>query len=239
MSVEPRPRDQALWGIVASNLVTLAAALWQDWSVLQLMWPFWAQSLIIGWYARQRMLKLVEFSTAGFRINDRRVDPTHETRRRTANFFALHYGGFHLGYLIFLIVMSTTADEAGRIAVTNESTGAVSLIQVGHVHPIDFLIYAALAAGFWHSHRASHREHVAADLERVPNIGTLMAMPYARIVPMHLTIVFGFVLGAGAIWLFVLLKIAADVVMHKVEHRVLQAPVRHLREREKLERPSR
>jgi hypothetical protein len=239
MSVESRPRDQAFWGIVVSNVVTLAAALWQDWSVLELMWPFWAQSLIIGWYARQRILKLVEFSTAGFRINDRRVDPTHDTRRSTANFFALHYGGFHLGYLIFLIVMSTTADEAGCIAVTNESTGAVALIQVGLVHPFDFVIYAALAAGFWHSHRASHREHVAADLERVPNIGTLMAMPYARIVPMHLTIVFAFALGAGAIWLFVLLKIAADVVMHKVEHRVLQAPVRRRTEREKLKSPSR
>jgi hypothetical protein len=239
MNVEPRPRDEALWGIVISNLVTLTAALWQDWSVLQLMWPFWAQSLIIGWYARRRILGLVEFSTAGFRINDRPVDPTDETRRSTANFFALHYGGFHLGYLIFLIVMSTAADETGRIAVTNESTRAVSLIEIGHVYPFDFVIYAALAVGFWHSHRASHREHVAADLERVPNIGTLMAMPYARIVPMHLTIVFGLMLGVGAIWVFVLLKISADIVMHKVEHRVLQAPSRRPTEREKLERPSR
>ena len=37
---------------------------------------------------------------------------------------------------------------------------------------------------FVQSHRASHREHVAADLAGTPKLGTLMMLPYARIVPM-------------------------------------------------------
>lgn len=212
--------DRALRGIVLANAVTLVLAVVQQWSLLQLLWPFWMQSLIIGWYARQRILALREFSTDGLTINDRAVDPTPETQRKVANFFALHYGGFHAGYLIFLWLFSTTADPAGYVMVTGES-GTASPVHVGHVHPLDVVAYLALAFGFRQSHRASHREHVQKDLAGRPNLGTLMFMPYARIVPMHLTIIAGVPLGGGAVWLFVLLKTAADVIMHKVEHRLL------------------
>jgi hypothetical protein len=222
MANDMQPRDDALKGILLTNAVTLIIALWQEWSVLQLMWPFWMQSLIIGWYARQRMLKLQQFCTEGMKINDRRVDPTPQTQRQVANFFALHFGGFHVGYLVFLIALTTTTDSAGFITVTNESMGVASPVYVGHVHPLDFIVYAFLALGFWSSHRASHVEHVRADLGNTPKLGTLMMMPYARVLPMHLTIIAGVPLGGVAVWIFVVLKIAADLVMHKVEHRVLQ-----------------
>ncbi len=216
------PEDHALKGIVWTNVFTLIMALWQDWSVLQLMWPFWMQSVIIGWYARRRMLMLQDFCTKGMKVNGRTVDPTPRTQRQMANFFVLHYGGFHVGYLFFLVAFSTTADAGGFITVTNASSGVESQVLVGHVHKLDFLIYAALATGFWRAHRASHLEHVRADLGNTPKLGSLMMLPYARIIPMHLTIILAVPLGAGAVWIFVLLKIAADVIMHKVEHRVLQ-----------------
>jgi hypothetical protein len=224
MTSAPTSRDQAVRGILIANLLTLALAVLQDWSVLQLMWPFWMQSLIIGWYARQRMLKLTRFSTDGLTVNDRPVTPTPANQRRVANFFALHYGGFHVVYLFFLLAMSTTADTSGYIQVTNESTGQASPVHIGHVHPLDFIAYAVLALGFWRSHRASHREHVQADLGHSPNLGTLMFMPYARVIPMHLTLILAVLLGGSALWLFVLLKTGADVAMHKLEHRLLQQP---------------
>ena len=214
--------DRALKGILLSNAVTLALAVWQQWTLLQLMWPFWMQSVIIGYYARQRMLKLRAFSTEGLTMNDRPVPPTPASQRQVANFFALHFGGFHLAYLVFLVIFSTTADAGGFVDVTNETSGEVSQVFVGHTHPLDVLAWLALAVSFLFSHRASHREHVAADLGGCPNLGTLMFMPYARVIPMHLTIIFGTQIGDGAVWLFVLLKTGADVVMHKVEHHVLQ-----------------
>lgn len=215
--------DLATRHILVANGVTLAVALWQGWGVVQLMWPFWIQSVIIGWYARQRMLKLSRFCTEGFRINNRAVDPTPATRRSTANFFALHYGLFHLVYLFFLMAMTGDASSGGTIQVTNSSTGVTSEVMVGSVHPLDFLIFAVLGVGFWRTHRASHAEHVAADLGGKPNIGTLMFMPYVRILPMHLAIIIGVAMGGmGAVWLFMLLKTGADVGMHKLEHRMLQ-----------------
>jgi hypothetical protein len=115
-------------------------------------------------------------------------------------------------------MMGTTADAAGYVMVTNESTGAQSPVYIGHVDTLDFIAYGVLAAGFWHTHRASHLLHVAADLGRRPRLGTLMMVPYARVIPMHLTIILAFALGGGMVWLFVLLKTAADVVMHRAEH---------------------
>lgn len=53
----------------------------------------------------------------------------------------------------------------------------------------------------------------------------LMLLPYARIVPMHLTIILGSTLAgdsALALLLFASLKTGADVLMHHVEHRVLR-----------------
>jgi hypothetical protein len=50
-----------------------------------------------------------------------------------------------------------------------------------------------------------------------------MFLPYVRILPMHLTIVFGGLLFGGtlALLLFGVLKTAADAAMHSLEHHVL------------------
>lgn len=224
--------DRSARGILAANVLTVAVALWQGWGLLQLLWPFWIQSVIIGWYARRRMLVLQDFCTDGLKINNRAVDATPETLRRTANFFAVHYGFFHFGYLVFLLGFAAGADVDGRVPVTNESTGQVHMLMVGQVHPLDFLIFLALGVGFWFGHRASHREHVRRDLEGRPSLGKLMFIPYLRVFPMHLTIIFGGLLGGGAVLLFGCLKTVADLLMHRVEHRMLQtesvekAPVR-------------
>lgn len=214
--------DHAALGIVASNLLTLLIAWWQDWPLALMLWPYWCQSLIIGWYARKRILALGTFSTEGFRINDKAVEPTPQTQRSTANFFALHYGLFHFVYFIFLLAMSAMSGEPAA------SGGGMPTVppSFDRIHGSDLLLVLGLSVAFWFSHRASHREHVAADLRRVPNIGTLMFMPYLRIVPMHLTIILGMALGDD--WgrlLFGSLKTIADVLMHKIEHRWLQGAV--------------
>ncbi|MFO1426872.1 MAG: DUF6498-containing protein [Steroidobacteraceae bacterium] len=55
-------------------------------------------------------------------------------------------------------------------------------------------------------------------------MGHLMLMPYLRIVPMHLVILFGAARGGGPgmMLLFTALKTLADLGMHRFEHRRLQ-----------------
>lgn len=213
--------DRALFAILGSNALVIVFAVWQDWGVLPLLWPYWMQSLIIGFYARRRILALQDYCTDGFRINNRPVDPTPETARKTANFFLLHYGFFHVVYLFFLVGLTGSAGADGTVAITNETTGAVNQVYFGHVHALDVISFAVLGLVFWHTHRQSHREHVQADLAGKPSLGTLMFMPYARILPMHLTLILAAAFSGGGVWIFAVLKTVADVVMHTIEHRSL------------------
>ncbi len=52
-----------------------------------------------------------------------------------------------------------------------------------------------MTARFAWNHRSSYRRHIAADREGFPNIGTMMFLPFLRVVPMHLTIGLAAALG--------------------------------------------
>lgn len=75
------------------------------------------------------------------------------------------------------------------------------------------------------SHAASYRQNVEADLRGRPNLGVLLFLPYLRVLPMHIAIIFGATRGQGGVatlLLFSALKTAADVCMHSAEHAMLQ-----------------
>jgi len=203
-------RLQPVTAIVLSNLATLAAALIQSWGMVQLLWPFWAQSVIIGLYAMRRIAR-----AAG-----------HDARYPL--FFLVHYGGFHFVYLVLLIALSGSADAQGYVPVNNADSGEIMQLYAGTQGPLDVLIYLGLAVAFWLGHRASYQQHIEADLAHDPDPGKLMMLPYLRIVPMHLTLIFGVLLGgSGTIAFFVLLKTGADVALHHLEHRLLSQTTGH------------
>lgn len=203
----PQKSDPAVRDIVLSNVLTIVLAWWAGDGLLLMLWPYWVQSVVLGFFAQRRIRLLRSFSTDGLKINGRPAEPTPSTRSWSANFFVLHYGLFHLVYFFFLRGFAIIGRTEGLAAID--------------------LVYIAIAsASFVRTHAQSHREHVAADLAGRPDLGALMFMPYIRIVPMHLTIILGGLIGGGVIGmlLFGALKTAADVAMHKVEHRLLQRP---------------
>lgn len=190
-------KDTSVLLLVLSNIFALMLALVEGWSVSELMWVYWGQSVIIGYFNWRRIRLLRQFSTDGLRINARPVPPTRHTQRKVASFFAIHYGGFHVAYLAFL------------------------LAQVGFVTRASVAAVAAGVAVFAANHGFSFFHNLERDLARKPNLGRVMLFPYARIIPMHLTIVFGGHIGAeslGRLVLFLALKTGADVLMHVVEH---------------------
>lgn len=108
-------------------------------------------------------------------------------------------------YFIFLLVFSLT----GMFSSAGEN--ALNSADLKYILPTALL--------FLGNHLFSYFYNRPRDTGR-QNIGALMFYPYARIVPMHLTIILGFFLS-GDLLLFLLLKILADAIMHVVEHRVL------------------
>lgn len=187
--------------LIVANVVTIVCACIFHWPLATLMFPYWVQSIVIGYFSRKRMLSLQRFSTEGFTVNDQPVSPNAATKRSTANFFACHYGVFHLGYLVFL------------------------LPALSQLRALDWLGISVAAASFIWNHAASYRRNIEADRAGTPNIGALMFLPYGRILPMHLTIILGGSLAGDSIYgllVFGALKTAADVMMHVVEHRVLR-----------------
>lgn len=186
--------DSSLWALVGSNTVIIAWALIEGWSLAPLMWIYWCQSVIIGCFWFFKLMGLREFSTRDFKINDRSVAPTQSTKVQTAVFFLFHYGFFHLGYFVFLMAEHKTAFGFE-------------------------LLTAALIFFFYQGYSFFHNQKWL--ITSKPNIGKMMFFPYARIIPMHLTIIF-----ASSAWgqrqslaLFLGLKLAADAVMHIVEQR--------------------
>ena len=189
--------DRSVVPLLLSNFLTIAWALFEGWKIVDVMLVYWVQSVIIGYFNYHRIMDLQEFSTENFTINNRQPEPTPKTKKHVAGFFALHYGVFHAAYLGFFL-----SSESGEITLS--SIGIIACV-------IAFIL----------NHRYSYRFNKERDSQRVPNIGTLMFFPYARVVPMHLLIGMAASLGSDsitALMIFLLLKTGADVIMHMVEH---------------------
>lgn len=207
MSTSEQPKrnpfsDPSLWFLLFSNIATIFFAIIESWNLSTIMWIYWFQSITIGFFNFIRILQLKEFSTEGFRINGRPAQPTQRTKISTAFFFLFHYGLFHLVYLIFLLIGPFT------MAYENVSGSVESKYIL--LSPLIFFI----------NHLFSYLYNRPKDTKK-QNIGSLMFYPYARIIPMHLTIIFGSSFG-GVLPLFLVLKTFADGIMHVVEHNVLR-----------------
>lgn len=183
--------DPSLVLLIASNLISVFFAIRDGWQISTVMLVYWFQSIIIGFFNFVRILQLKNYSTIGFKINGQSTSPTQGTKVFTAFFFLFHYGFFHVGYLTFILTRS-------------------------QINPAQYQSILLMALLFFVNHLFSYIYNKPNDKEQ--NIGTLMARPYSRIVPMHITIVFGAFLGAAVLPFFLILKIIPDVLMHIKEH---------------------
>ena len=196
--------DRSLTFLLLTNLAVVASAMTQHWSLTDLLWICWGQSVVIGYYNVHRIVDLDRFSTDGFMGGIRSLEPDCETQRCTAVCFALVYGLFHLVYGVFLL---TTF----------------------RIHP-DFPLAGVLLCilAFWFTHRYSYHYNRGRDID-VPNIGSLMFFPYVRTIPMNLVVLLGGrFIGDDmlALALLLMMKTAVDVATHVIEHVLARADTR-------------
>jgi len=196
-------KDSSAIVLLLSNLLTIVLAVVFNWSLIIILWSYWLQSVIIGFFSFIKILSLQNFSTEGFKSNGRSVLPTTATKISTAFFFAFHYGFFHLVYALFLLTFSFVSQS-------------ISLTDFGFVFLSGIIFFVNHLFSF---------NYFKNKTQKKQNLGTVMMFPYLRIVPMHLTIIFGgfFLVSATAslpiLVFFLILKTIADLGMHTIEHK--------------------
>jgi hypothetical protein len=206
--------DVPLVSLIVANLVTIGLAIFENWDLATVMFIYWAQSIVIGFFAA---ISLLGADTAALKADLEkpileRGGPGVPTgfavfyKVFLCGFFCLHYGLFHWGYYFFIV-------ESGIF-------GTVNLVD-----PVLWLSCGLFFANHLYSYIAyRHTGRGAAD-----DINEQFFTPYRRIVPMHLTILFGgivmLVLGRIGIsstlpvlLLFLLLKTRADISAHIDKH---------------------
>jgi len=228
MSSKPPLKFPALWkqvdftklstlSLIFSNLLVIFFAVVDKLSAYDVLWVYWLQSVIIGIFNFIRMITLKEFSTEGFKQGNKQALPTKATKITGAVFFLFHYGFFHFVYAMFLMGFSDFTQSSPQSSGTSYFIYSAGMFFISYL--IEFI--------------NSNKE----QSEELPNIGYIMFAPYARIIPMHLTIIFGGFIGAAGsffstntnlavITLFVGIKTVVDLLTHSINFAMLKKTAR-------------
>jgi hypothetical protein len=204
-ALQPRVlRKPSVVLLVLANLIPLAGVVFWSWDLFGLVLLYWMETGIIGLFAIIHMAIAARWG-ALFMVP----------------FFCVHFGGFMLGHLFFLVIMfggARSTDIAHLQALVVTQLDDVSL----------WIALAALCVSHGYSFVLNVKRHfepqplkrhatVAPD---PPDTGSLMTAPYQRVIIMHLTIIFGAMLAqwlgsnAWAFALLVVLKTAVDLAAH-------------------------
>lgn len=192
-------KDPSFWTLAILNIYFAIMAYKEGLANYTLIWLYWCQSVIIGIFNFLRIITLNKFSNANFKAGGSTTDmpPTRNTKLSTAFFFLVHYGFFHLVYLVFLY--STINDVDWEFVKYGAELFAVNYA------------FTFIFQKLW-------------DYRHVPDIGELMFFPYLRIVPIHLTIILGGFLAVDgffsgvSIVIFIIFKTLADLAAHVIDN---------------------
>jgi len=148
------------------------------------VWIYWLQSVIIGFFNFVDLLTIKNYDTSGITLNDQPI--TEKSKGCLPWFFAVHFGIFHLVYMLFIAV------DLG-IDVDNRF----------------FLI--GVAAFLLESLSAFIRRKTTGQQMKF-NIGSIFFLPYLRVIPMHLMIMGSVFLSVQPSVIFLVLKTIADLL---------------------------
>lgn len=206
--------------LILANLIPMAGVLLMGWSAANVVLLYWAENLIVGFYALLRIAALPV---------ENPVD--HLAKVFMIPFFALHFGGFCAVHGLFLMFLLGAGGQAEPVFPSISWPGPLAFMQllisvVVHLwrtRPAEMpLPLIALFA----SHGISFFENfIFAGERRTARGKDQMARPYRRIVITHITILAGavpvMVFGAPVALLAVLIavKLASDVYHHARSHR--------------------
>lgn len=192
------------WVLVAANLVPLYGVLAWDWPVFPLIALFWMENVIVGALNVARMLA---------------ADPGNVAlwagKLFMVPFFCVHYGMFTAAHGTFVFGMFGGKGYDARGLWPGEAA-VQTVVDYGLAVPVAALALSHLFSFVWN--------YLGRGEFRSASLAALMGTPYARVVVLHLTIIFGGMAAMALdspVWALVLLvgiKTGVDLLSHRREH---------------------
>jgi hypothetical protein len=196
--------DLSTWALILTNVITIMAAYIQQWPFSTILWVYWIQTLMIGFFAFLRAVSLADLSPGGVDRLSRRLH--HEGRLRAGVFFLAHFTLVQVCLTLILWVL----------------IGPITSVNIG------ILIPSALL--FFGNHLFSYVYHKKSDRIVYKNIGLTVFRPYLRLLPVLVSILFAGMIVAAffiireehlfpvAFLVLFVCKTSADVYAHRFEH---------------------
>ncbi len=217
--------DKSTKSLIAVNLINIVMAVVFKWNVYDVMLVYWFQSVSIGFFTFYRLytypIDQVEREMSegkAIEVNDQAVKSPRAAKIMIAGFFAIHYGFFHLVYIIFIVGFASS--EGFPLNLVGALIGAL-LFFVNHFYA--YLFYKDEAIN------AETGEFENNQSNSGLGIADIFSKPYTRIIPLHLTIMAGgfisnLVTGGPfqnimILLIFMGLKTIMDVTAHKKKHK--------------------
>lgn len=198
--------------LIITNMAPLVGVLFFDWSLFHILFLYWLESGIIGFYNIFKMAK------AGASLNIKLgIKFGSFLSTILIPFFILHYGGFMTVHLIFIFALFSPYAISTSFFPSQEVF--ISLFQT-IVLPAGALFVSHGISFF--SNFVGNREYEHTD------IGAQMHAPYKRIIIMHVTLLFGgwlILLFKEPVWgliLLIVMKTITDISAHLKEHTALE-----------------
>ncbi len=207
--------DPSLAALLLANLFTIVLAILENWDLATVLFVYWAQSIIIGLFAViailtcDRTTLIAEMNTPDPGGSKKAVWSERSIGLYLcvmAGFFCLHYGLFHWGYFAFIV-------DGGLFGPPDFS---------------NFGVWASCGI-FFFNHLYSFLYNRGKERQGARYLNGQFFRPYNRIIPMHLTIIFGSIvvlvfelIGVPTVLpvlvLFLALKTWMDIRMHLRKH---------------------
>jgi hypothetical protein len=208
--------------LLAANLVPLWGVIFWDWDAFNVVLLYWSENIIVGFY---NILKM-----AFARVSK---PAEHLGKLFIIPFFSVHYGGFCAVHGFFVLMLFEKADSSFMDNTTWPCFFVflqILLNVIRHAYSIMSLEMRYAMGALFLSHGVSfvYNYLMKGEYAKIKP-DKLMGSPYARVVIMHVAIIFGAFLTAalgspvGILIILVGLKTSLDVIFHLRQHKKHQA----------------
>lgn len=194
-----------MFTLIVVNLIPMYGVLFLDWDIFLIMFVFWSENVVIGFYNVLRMLAC--------KPDDGML---WAAKLFLIPFFIFHYGMFTAIHGIFVIALF------GKDLIEN-SGGPSPAFFFSIIR--DFNLSLVITALFLSHGYSFVSNFILRDEYRKTSPGDLMMRPYSRVILLHITLIAGaFMIMAlhstiYGLLFFILLKIGMDLAAHVKEHK--------------------